>query len=271
MGGRLVAEYDRVGSRYLYYTQDQVNSTRLVTDDTGTVVYSEAYNPYGGVQQTWVNSFDPVPKFSGKERDKESDLDYFGARYYDRSQYRFVSPDPKLVLQAAQADPQTWNLYTYCSNSPINYIDPSGKYGFRVHYKWTEKIAIMAGIPAPTARTIALADISRDLPPNSWNKKWHLVSLERYAEALRICETTLDPKEMGKYLHVIQDYFAHSAIVLAGSKHTSDTDDPFSGYSEWNKAMEMAQLTLDLLREFQERVLEAVVQAMPAVSFTCVI
>jgi len=52
MGNRLVAECDRVGNRYLYYTQDQISSTRVVTDGSGTVVYSEAYNPYGGVQKT---------------------------------------------------------------------------------------------------------------------------------------------------------------------------------------------------------------------------
>jgi hypothetical protein len=66
---------------------------------------------------------------------------------------------------------------------------------------------------------------------------------------------------MGKYLHVIQDYFAHSAMVLMGSEHTPDMDDP---NSNWLKSMEMAQLTLDLLRSFKERrerVLEAACQA----------
>jgi RHS repeat-associated protein len=126
MGDRLVAEYDRVGNRYLYYTQDQISSTRAVTDGSGTVVYSEAYNPYGGVHKTWVNSFDPLPKFSGKERDEESGLDYFGARYYDRAQYRFVSTDPKLIVERARIDPQRWNLYSYCMNNPLAFHDLDG-------------------------------------------------------------------------------------------------------------------------------------------------
>jgi hypothetical protein len=50
MGDRLIAEYDHVGSRYLFYTPDQINSTRVVTDNTGTVVYSAAHDPYGGIQ-----------------------------------------------------------------------------------------------------------------------------------------------------------------------------------------------------------------------------
>ena len=48
------------------------------------MVYSAAHNPYGGIQRTWVSAYDPQLKFSGKERDVESGLDYFGARYYDK-------------------------------------------------------------------------------------------------------------------------------------------------------------------------------------------
>jgi hypothetical protein len=60
MGDRLIAEYDHVGSRYLYYTPDQINTTRVVTDSAGTVVYSAAHDPYGGIQQTWVSTYKPL-------------------------------------------------------------------------------------------------------------------------------------------------------------------------------------------------------------------
>jgi RHS repeat-associated protein len=126
MGSRLIAEYDHAGNRYLYYTQDQINSTRIVTDDTGTVVHSQAYSPYGGVQQTWADSYDPLAKFSGKERDAESELDYFEARYYDRGQYRFISVDPKINFQTTWNDSQRLNLYVYCGNRPISFADPDG-------------------------------------------------------------------------------------------------------------------------------------------------
>jgi len=268
MGDRLLAEYDRVGNRYLYYTQDQINSTRIVTDNAGTVVYSEAYAPYGGVQETWVDSFDPLAKFSGKERDAESQLDYFGARYYDSSQYRFISIDPKLISQEATVDPQRWSLYTYCSDNPINRIDPDGKWGYKVHFGWTERIAIMAGISEPMARTIAKADFGVDLPKTMFRKEWHIISTEKYAEALKICDSTLDPKELGRYLHVIQDFFSHSAVALAGKKHSPAMDKPFSGYHEWGKTMEMAQLTLDILRAFKERLAAAAVAAVQSIGIS---
>ena len=140
------------------------------------MIYSAAHDPYGGIQQTGTNNtYDPQLKFSGKERDTESGLDYFGARYYDRSQYRFISPDPKLISQIAQAEPQRWSLYPYCANNPVNMVDPSGKWSSVVHKDWTFKIAIMAGIPEGTAKSIARADVFVDnllsgkssLPPAS--------------------------------------------------------------------------------------------------------
>ncbi len=127
MGNRLIAERDHVGNRTLYYTSDQINSTRIVTNDSGTVVHAQAYDPYGGIQLTWVSSFDPMPKFSGKEHDEESGLDYFGARYYDRSIYRFISVDPQIDKGLAAADPQSSALYVYCRNNPLRYYDPNGR------------------------------------------------------------------------------------------------------------------------------------------------
>jgi len=125
-GGMLVAEYRNQESRLLYYASDQINSTRIVTDNTGTVVYAAAHEPYGGIQKTWVSSYAPSLKFSGKQRDAESELDYFGARYYDRSLYRFLSVDPIISGRAALSNPQRWNQYAYCLGNPVNFVDPGG-------------------------------------------------------------------------------------------------------------------------------------------------
>ena len=127
-GGQLIAEFDTVGSQIYYYTSDQISSTRIVTNSTGVVVYAAAHDPYGGIQQTWPgNTFNPTPKFSGKERDGESDLDYFGARYYDKSQYRFISVDPIINSNAFYKSPQRMNLYGYCVNSPLSFMDIDGR------------------------------------------------------------------------------------------------------------------------------------------------
>lgn len=65
-------------------------------------------------------------KFTGKERDAESGLDNFGARYYASTLGRFTSVDP-LARSASRALPQTWNRYTYTLNNPLKYVDPNGK------------------------------------------------------------------------------------------------------------------------------------------------
>jgi len=128
MGDRLIAEYDYVGSRYLYYAPDQINTTRVVTDQVGNVVYSAVHDPYGGIQQALVSTYDPQLKFSGKERDSESELDYFGARYYGRDQYRFISIDPNYTKNTVSFNSKMFNSYSYCMNNPNRFIDPDGAY-----------------------------------------------------------------------------------------------------------------------------------------------
>jgi RHS repeat-associated protein len=61
---------------------------------------------------------------TGKERDSESGLDYFGARYFGSALGRFTSPDP---LPGWANDPQSWNMYAYGRNNPLKYTDPDGE------------------------------------------------------------------------------------------------------------------------------------------------
>jgi RHS repeat-associated protein len=63
---------------------------------------------------------------SGKERDAETGLDYFGARYYSGAQGRFVSADPLFIEMRRLGDPQQLNLYAYARNNPLRFIDPNG-------------------------------------------------------------------------------------------------------------------------------------------------
>jgi len=62
---------------------------------------------------------------SGKERDAESGLDYFGARYFSSPQGRFTTPDP-MMASARASNPQTWNRYSYALNNPLRFVDPDG-------------------------------------------------------------------------------------------------------------------------------------------------
>jgi RHS repeat-associated protein len=80
------------------------------------------YQPYG---ERVAGDTSTTHKFTGKERDAESGLDDFGARYYGSPMGRFMSPDP-LMGSAKVWDPQTWNRYSYARNNPLVFIDPTG-------------------------------------------------------------------------------------------------------------------------------------------------
>jgi len=71
-----------------------------------------------------------VHKFTGKERDSESGLDEFGARYYASTMGRFMTPDwaakPIAVPYAVFGNPQSLNLYAYVGNNPLLHFDPDG-------------------------------------------------------------------------------------------------------------------------------------------------
>jgi RHS repeat-associated protein len=68
----------------------------------------------------------PYAFLTAKERDSESNLDFFGARYFSGAQGRFTSPDAPFADQYA-SDPQSWNLYHYGRNNPLRFTDPTGR------------------------------------------------------------------------------------------------------------------------------------------------
>jgi RHS repeat-associated protein len=102
------------------------------------VVQRLDYQPFGGTligsqtegNRNLVAGYAAVTgltvKFTGKERDAETGLDYFGARYFSGAQGRFTSPDPKQFPHDI-TDPQSWNKYAYTRNNPLRYIDPDGE------------------------------------------------------------------------------------------------------------------------------------------------
>jgi len=64
-------------------------------------------------------------KFTGKEHDNESGLEYFGARHDASALGRFVTPDPTMA-SVNGFNPQSWNRYAYVLNSPLKFLDPNG-------------------------------------------------------------------------------------------------------------------------------------------------
>ncbi len=125
LNGQLLAtESPTDGTRYHF--SDHLGTPRVITDAAGTVLSRHDYYPYGMELTPWTDG--ESHKFTGNERDTESGLDNFGARYNSSGLGRFMSADP-LKIGGDVVDlsnPQAWNAYTYVINNPLNVVDPDG-------------------------------------------------------------------------------------------------------------------------------------------------
>lgn len=100
-----------------YHLGDHLGSSNLVLDGKGDLVNREEFTPYG---ETSFGSFAHKRyRFTGKERDEESGLNYHGARYYAPWLCRWISPDP-IGLQGGL------NFYRYAANNPLAFVDSTG-------------------------------------------------------------------------------------------------------------------------------------------------
>jgi len=134
----LVAEYAATAPQnptISYLTSDTLGTPRINTDANGQVTARHDYMPFGeeiiglgNRQSTNGYQTDNIrQKFTQKERDTETGLDYFGARYYGSNLGRFTSVDPVNLTPERLLDPQRINLYVYTRDNPLKYTDPTGK------------------------------------------------------------------------------------------------------------------------------------------------
>jgi RHS repeat-associated protein len=118
---------------YRYLHLDAIGNVRVVTDENQAVIERHDYLPFGEECTTGLCASNPgvvggQPKrFTGKERDPETGLDYFGARYYGSRIGRFTTVDPTVNLRASIVNPQRWNRYAYGLNNPLRFNDPDGR------------------------------------------------------------------------------------------------------------------------------------------------
>jgi RHS repeat-associated protein len=129
--GERIARKDFPSGSVSYYFSDHLKTASVITDSAGNIKEDEDYYPWGGELQL-VNSDSNHYKFTSKERDSETGLDYFGARYYGNWLGRWMSPDwaakPETIPYSDLGDPQSLNLYSYVRNTPTTEFDADGHY-----------------------------------------------------------------------------------------------------------------------------------------------
>ena len=137
-----------------WLVSDQLGTPRMIFDESGSLsgVSRHDYLPFGEelfagaggrtTGQGYTGNDATRQKFTQKERDIETGLDYFGARYFASTQGRFSSPDPFSIIQMRQSapnddkthsafmqfigDPRRWNRFAYAVNSPLVFTDRTG-------------------------------------------------------------------------------------------------------------------------------------------------
>ena len=119
---------DGIADSYYYYLDDQRGSTINLIDSNADQVASYWYNDFGEVTENTASGYTDFVnevKYTGAIYDNLTGLLYLNARFYDPSTGRFISQD---TYRGEQKDADSWHLYAYCANDPINSIDSSGHF-----------------------------------------------------------------------------------------------------------------------------------------------
>jgi RHS repeat-associated protein len=149
-----------IKNNVIYYSHsDQLGSSSIETNAAGQIVESLDYYPFGSVRlDEKTSTYEDNHKYTGKELDEETNLYYYGARYYNGKIGRFVSVDPAysavgnagqlksktgLDLKTYLSNPQAQNSYSYATNNPLIYIDKTGNFAFLI------PIAVYVAVYAP--------------------------------------------------------------------------------------------------------------------------
>jgi len=137
---------------------DHLGAPLAATDEQARLVWRAQLEPFGQARISAAVRPDDSPftlnlRLPGQYFDAETGWHYNLYRDYDPATGRYLTPDPL----GASPDRPGMNPYAYVANNPLGAVDPLGLYQSDVHYYMTYFLAIIAGMGADDARTMALA------------------------------------------------------------------------------------------------------------------
>ncbi|HEV7745843.1 MAG TPA: RHS repeat-associated core domain-containing protein [Pyrinomonadaceae bacterium] len=248
----------RLSAGPLYFLQDHLGSTTKLTNSAGAVVEQDTYNSFG------KSAGSPLTRYSytGRERDPDTGLMYYRARWYDPDTGRFISEDPIGLAGGI-------NQYAYVSNNPLNGTDPTGLYEIDVHYYLTYFLALKTGcFDSNEARLIADADQSTDengptSPGPGWSEQQRRQNRDNHDLQPGNHEGQMSPElwrqamtgrtnyvGLGQALHFLQDSFSHAGFESDMVGHLSRIHYYDKTDSDAPRALRMAAATWGALNEY---------------------
>lgn len=115
----------------MYHKDIQGSTTTLMKED-GSVDASYEYTDFGEITVHGDNKAGNEVCYTGGIYDSTTGLYYLNARYYNPEDGRFLTED---TYRGETKEPDTWHVYAYCANNPVNYTDPSGHYPMELSVK----------------------------------------------------------------------------------------------------------------------------------------
>ncbi|MEI3319822.1 MAG: RHS repeat-associated core domain-containing protein [Eubacterium sp.] len=191
-----------VGIRYsggnqneYFYAKDVQGSTTNITDNTGACVQSYDYTDFGETAERIATDFENEICYTGGIYDELTGLYYLNARYYNPDEGVFLSQD---TYRGTEKNAECWNLYAYCANNPINYVDPRGH---------TASL-IQSGQYLPAEAWESIKKIEKDSNSNNKNnkKKNKLTKVQKLFVAVIAGEAIGEGKKSWKAIaHIIMN------------------------------------------------------------------
>ena len=113
----------RTGGTLSYLLGDHLGSSSVTTNASGVKTASALYKAFGETRFS-SGALGTDYKFTGQRKQAELGLYFYGARWFDPSIGRFISPDT--IVPTGTQGTQAWDRYAYVNNNPVRYNDPTG-------------------------------------------------------------------------------------------------------------------------------------------------
>jgi len=162
----IVAEFNSSQNK-VFYSNDHLGSTGVLTNESGSVIEQTFYEPFGG-----IISGGNASRFyyEGKDYSQVISEYDFNFRKYSPELKFFVKPDSGVNNVY---DPQGLNRYTFERNNPYKYVDPDGKAAIPYHFIGAYRAGLNAGYGIIESGLLAIGSTIPDLSPNNYGKYWY--------------------------------------------------------------------------------------------------